>query len=103
MDTKIISSQRYLNDEIVEEKKLELMKSEIDSVDVPIYEVGVIDEIEYYMIADKHHTRAAALELGLKINYVVIPDSEGLSGNALLEARWIDSPYYDIETGWDEW
>jgi hypothetical protein len=35
-DPKIISSQRYLDDEAVEEKKQELIDSEATSVDIPV-------------------------------------------------------------------
>ncbi len=97
---KYISSQRYLDPEIVETKKAEL--DGVSSVSIPCSYVGIINGIEYAMVADKHHTLAAARELGLHINYDVKADSEQLEGDALLEARYIDSNYYDIETGIDE-
>jgi hypothetical protein len=97
---KYISSQRYLDPEIVEAKKVEL--ADVSSVSIPCSYVGTINGTEYAMIADKHHTLAAARELGLEISFKVNTDPEQLEGDALLEARYIDSSYYDIETGIDE-
>lgn len=88
--------------EIVDEKKNELWESEATEVEIPCSDVGEIDGIEYAMIVDNHHTLAAARELGIKIIFVIDDDSEGLTGDDLLEARYIDSPYYDVETGIDE-
>jgi hypothetical protein len=97
---KYISSQRYLDPEIVEAKKGALDGE--SSVSIPCSYVGMINGTEYAMVADKHHTLAAARELGLEISFEVAADPEQLEGEALLEARYIDSSYYDIETGKDE-
>jgi hypothetical protein len=97
---KYISSQRYLDPKTIEAKKTELAGA--SSVSIPCSYVGTIDGTEYAMVADKHHTLAAARELGLKIDYEVKADPEQLEGEALLEARYMDSSYYDIETGRDE-
>lgn len=95
-----LSSQRYMNEAVVESKKSELYGCE--SISIPCSYVGFIDGEEYAIVVDKHHTLAAARELGIKVQFVVDPDSENLEGEELLSARWIDSPYYDIETGRDE-
>ena len=95
-----ISSQRYLDPEIVETKKAELDGE--SSVSIPCAYVGTINGTEYAMVADKHHTLAAARELNLKITCEIKADPEQLDGDALLAARYIDSGYYDIETGRDE-
>lgn len=99
----IISSQKYLNDEIVAEKKAALIESGVTSVCIPCHTVGEIEGIEYIAICDGHHTRAAAIELGLSIEYSVSADSEGLTGDAYLSARWNDSAWYDMETGSEIW
>lgn len=96
---KIISSQRYIDDQTVETKKQELIGEE--SVNIPVVDIEV-DGIEYSVVVDGHHTMAAAKELGIAINFEHIEDSEGLTGIKFLEARYIDSDYYDIETGIDE-
>jgi hypothetical protein len=94
-----ISSQRYLDDEIVEKKKEKLIQDEEESIEVPCSYVGLIYGQPYAIIMDKHHTMAAAKELGLAIDYVVDDDDSNLIGDELLQARWMDSDYYDIRTG----
>lgn len=98
-----ISSQRFLDDLIVESKKEELIASGDDTVSIPCAYVGIIDDEEYAAVVDRHHTLAAARELGLTVEYEVKDDSEGLTGNAYLEARYNDSDWYDIETGIAIW
>jgi hypothetical protein len=95
-----ISSQRYLHSDIVQEKKEILNGCEF--VEIPCSYVGWIDDVEYAMVNDRHHTLQAAKELSLEIIFKVAEDSENLTGNELLEARYIDSAYYNIETGRDE-
>lgn len=97
---KYISSQRYLDQETVNAKKAEI--EGLESVVVPCSYVGTINGIEYAMVVDKHHTMAAAKELGIEVVYDVKADPENLEGEDLLEARFIDSAYYDVETGVDE-
>ncbi len=92
-----ISSQRYLDPTIVDEKKADIEGAEM--VTIPCSYVGIIEGIEYAMVVDKHHTLEAAIELGIRIEFEVNPDAEGLEGVDLLTARYIDSDYYNIETG----
>ena len=91
-----ISSQHYINDAIVAEKIQELQGA--DHIEVPCCYVGEIDGVEYAIQLDAHHTLAAARELGLEISFVVNDDPEGLTGQELLDAHWIDGDWYDVET-----
>lgn len=91
-----ISSQHYIDAEIVEEKKAEL--EGVTEVVIPCTYVGVIDGVEYAMQNDKHHTLAAARELGIPVVFDVEDDSEGLTGEELLEVRYNDGDYYNVET-----
>jgi hypothetical protein len=95
---KIISSQHFIDWEIVEAKMAELTEAEAEKVTIPCSYVGYIDGTEYAMQNDKHHTLAAARELGLEIEYDVQDDSEGLTGEDLLNARYNDGDWYDVET-----
>ena len=79
-----ISSQHYIDAEIVEEKKAEL--EGVTEVVIPCTYVGVIDGVEYAMQNDKHHTLAAARELGIPVVFDVEDDAEGLTD------------YYNVET-----
>ena len=93
---KYISSQHYINAEIVDAKKAEL--EGVTEVVIPCTYVGIIDGVEYAMQNDKHHTLAAARELGIPVVFDVEDDSEGLTGEKLLETRYNDGDYYDVET-----
>lgn len=93
---KIISSQHYIDWEIVERKMEEIEGT--DKVTIPCSYVGFIDGEEYAMQNDKHHTLAAARELGIEIEFIVEDDSEGLTGEDLLNARYNDGDWYDVET-----
>ena len=100
---KILSSQRYLDRDIVDKKKEYLEKKSPKCVEIPCSDVGEIDGVNYAIVVDKHHLMEAAKELDLTIRFVIDKDPEGLTGDKLLEARYIDSSYYDVETGIDEW
>lgn len=91
-----ISSQHYIDAEIVEEKKADL--EGVTEVVIPCTYVGVIDGVEYAMQNDKHHTLAAARELGIPVVFDVEDDAEGLTGEELLEVRYNDGDYYNVET-----
>lgn len=93
---KYISSQHYIDAEIVEAKKAEL--EGVTEVVIPCTYVGLIDGVEYAMQNDKHHTLAAARELGIPVVFDVEDDPDGLTGEELLEARYNDGDYYDVET-----
>ena len=93
----IISSQHYINPEIVTAKIEQLTAAGAKSVIVPCPYVGIIHRVEYAMQTDKHHTLSAARELGLPVEYEITDDPEGLTGNDLLEARYHDGNYYDVE------
>lgn len=93
---KIISSQNFIDWEIVENKMDEL--KEMSEVIIPCSYVGFIDGVEYAMQNDGHHTLAAARELGIKVEFEVSADSEDLEGTELLEARYMDGDWYNVET-----
>ena len=68
------------------------------SVAIPCSYIGDINGTEYAMQNDGHHLLAAARELGLEISYAVEADPEGLTGEDLLGARWMDGDWYFVET-----
>lgn len=91
----IISSQQFINPEIVEEKMETI--SGLEEVVIPCYYVGIIDGVEYAMQADGHHTLAAAREIGIPYSFDISDDPEGLSGEEMLTIRWMDGDWYDVE------
>lgn len=97
---KLISSQRYLDEATVaqkiEEKDFTVQLS-------PVFE---IDGQEYQVIMDGHHSYHAAKEAGVEPNYVVqtVQDNDTIALmeeniDEFLEAAWVDSDWYEIETG----
>ena len=55
---RIISSQHYLDWNIVEEKMNEI--EGMESIEIPCCEIGKIDGEEYAVQVDGHHTLASA-------------------------------------------
>ena len=92
----IISSQHYINWEIVE-KKMEQLKGK-SNITITCTYVGELGGEEYAIQIDGHHTLAAARELGIGVEFNVHDDDEGLEGEALLDARYMDGDYYRVET-----
>ena len=92
----IISSQHYIDPEIVESKIESLAGAEI--VVIPCMIAGEIDGEEYAVQIDKHHTLAAARELGLKVIYEISENDTQFSGCDYLDAMYMDGDWYNVET-----
>jgi hypothetical protein len=97
---KVISSQRYLNENKVAEKVEELKAERVEILTLEVWEVGIDD---LYILCDGHHRLAAAQELGIEVEFVADSHPDGLTGEDILEQAWIDSDWYYIETGRDVW
>lgn len=100
----IISSQKFIDDEIVADK--------IDSEDYTIYVSPefTIDGETYCVLMDGHHSLAAAKQAGVTPEIVEYDardaDTIGLLDidiHTFLESSYIDSDWYDIETGVTVW
>lgn len=67
----VMSSQRFLDDEIVEEKKEQLLANGVKSVTCPITKAYLqdLDGNELFILIDKHHTLAAARELNIPVKF----------------------------------
>ena len=94
---KIISSQSFIDWEVVESKMEELTNAGSTSVIIPCWAAGEIDGEEFAVQSDKHHTLCAARELGLDIQFEIVDHPEGLTGTDLLEAAYMDCDWYDVE------
>ena len=98
----LISSQRYLNDEIVEAKRA------AKDYEVMISPEFVFEGETYQIILDGHHSYAAAMADGVDPEYYEADasDHDALlldDPHDLLDATQIDSEYYNVETGIDLW
>lgn len=92
---KIISSQHFIDWDIVEEKQRVIFGAPF--VEIPCYEIGEIDGESFAIQSDGHHTMAAARELGIEVRFVFSADPDGLTGDAALSARWMDGDWYDVQ------
>lgn len=92
---RIISSQHYLDWNIVEEKMNEI--KEMESVEISCCKIGEINGEEYAVQVDGHHTLAAARELGIPVEFTFCEDPEGLTGDKYLFAHYMDGDWYNVE------
>jgi hypothetical protein len=100
----IISSQRHLDGEIVAAKRAAHDYAVTLS---PEFEVG---DVQYQAILDGHHSLAAAKLDGVdpvyRVATVQVSDNVALLDASIedfLTASWIDSDWYDVETGLNVW
>ena len=91
---KVISSQRYIDSKIYEAKLAEL--ADVTRLELPVWDVKAYD---CAILFDGNHRYAAAQDLGIEVSFVVTNHPEGISGDNLLEQAWMDSDWYDVETG----
>ena len=98
---RIISSQKFLNYEIVDEKIAEMEASESESITLPIINAGMkdLDGNDLYILVDGHHRKEAAEEMGITINYEEVANDYDLTGDDLLLTCYMDSDWYDVATG----
>ena len=102
--TTLISSQRFVDEEIVAQK---IADQDFEVQLSPVFE---IDREEYQVIMDGHHSYHAALEVGVEPTYYEQTASENDRINLLnkdvdlfLEACYHDDDWYDIKTGITIW
>lgn len=101
----LISSQRYINDEIVAEK---IANQDFEVQVSPEFEVG---GLIVRVVTDGHHSLAAAIQAGVTPVYCEQDASENDTVGLLDQGRIedflgttrIDSDYYDVATGMDVW
>jgi hypothetical protein len=94
--TTIISSQRYISNEILNEKIAALENEKPTEIVFEAWNVGTDD---LAILFNGHHTLEAARQLGIPYRFEVIDHPEHITGENLLEQTQIDSDWYDVETG----
>lgn len=101
----IISSQRYIDDDVVASKLA------FQDFAVTLSPVFTVDGIDYQTVMDGHHSLAAAHAAGAEPEYT-IADRQMADTVALLErgnvedflvATRMDSDYFVVATGEDVW
>ena len=98
---RIISSQQYIADGIVAEKKSEFLAAGPEYIAVPCLYIGEYDGEYFAVMVDKHHSYKAAVELGIKIIFFIggATKDNRKEFDALLEENYIDSDWYDVISG----
>jgi hypothetical protein len=98
---KLISSQKFLNQEVVQEK------IQNEDFEVQVSPVFNIDGTDYQVIMDGHHSYHAAIQSGNCPDFIEqnVMDNDNiqllLDGNIedFLLTVYVDSDYYDVSTG----
>jgi hypothetical protein len=103
-EPRIISSQRYIDDDIVD-KKLKNKDFQV-TLSKPFKYNGE----DVHVLSDGHHSFEAAKLAKVKPKYKISTDTEDDRNLLLkqkhkkalddfLESHWMDSPFYDVKTG----
>ena len=98
----IVSSQKFRDEDIVNEKIEQLKADGVTFVIIPVVNTFMDD---MYIVVDKHHTMTAAYKLGLEIRFEEVEDElsyyadiENKNSDGIFEAHYMDSPYYYIDS-----
>jgi len=95
---RVISSQNFTDEQIVEEKKKQLIDEE--KISLPVLHV----EDDIFILTDGHHRLEAAKELGIEISFYEVEKHETFVGSdatpdEIYEAFWDNGDYRDVMTG----
>lgn len=94
--TTIISSQRYIDNDILNEK---IEKLEGERPAEIVLQAWDVKEHDCAVLFNGHHTLEAARQLEIPVRFEVVDHPENISGDNLLEQAWMDSDWYEVETG----
>ena len=109
----VMSSQGFLDDEIVEEKKDEIIAEGIQEITCPVTKAHLqdLEGNELYILTDKHHTLAAARELNIPVKFEEVEndftestDGEEICAEYFMGDNWfyVNHPDSDM-IGRDVW
>ncbi len=93
--TTVISSQRYIDNDILNAKIAQIEAEKPEAVTLNVYAYND----EFAVLPDGHHTYEAAMQCDVPVIFEIVNHPEGLTGDNLLEQSWIDSDWYDVKTG----
>ena len=103
---KVMSSQHFRDESIIEEKIEMLKKNEQIKVVIPVINSYLQDLAgeDMYIVVDKHHEMSAAIELGLLVEFEEVEDTlsycndiENKNGEAICYAHYIDGDWYYVD------
>lgn len=93
--TTIISSQRYIDNNILNAKIAQIEAEQPAEIVLTAWDV----DGEMAVLSDGHHTYEAAAQCDIPVRFEIVAHPEGLSGDDLLEQAWMDSDWYNVDTG----
>jgi hypothetical protein len=94
--TTIISSQRFIDNDILCSKIAAL---ESDRPAEIVLQAWDVKDHDCAVLFNGHHTLEAARQLEIPVRFEVIDHPENIEGDNLLEQAWMDSDWYEVETG----
>lgn len=100
---KIISSQRYIDYDIVESKMEEIKDCEYITLPIIDAEMKDLDGNDLFILVDGHHRKEAAEELGIEVKYEEVRNEYYLVGDDLLLQCYMDSDWYYVDNGYLVW
>lgn len=100
---KIISSQRYIDEEIVEQKIEEIKNNEFITLPIIDAEMQDLDGNDLFILIDGHHRKEAAEALGLEVRYEEVKNEHYCTGEDLLNECWGGDDWYYVENGHLVW
>lgn len=98
----VISSQRFLNEDIVEEKMEQL--SGLTELTIGVVDIEMEEDGEaLYLLFDKHHTYEACKRLGITVTFEEVENFFYIVGEDLLMQQHYGDDYYNVVTGIGIW
>lgn len=94
--TTIISSQRFIDNDILNSKIATLETEQPSEIVLQAWDVK---DFDCAILFNGHHTLEAARQLEIPVRFEVIDHPENINSENLLEQAWMDSDWYDVETG----
>lgn len=104
---KVMSSQMYRNDDIVEEKVRILKECEVDKIIIPIVNAFTKDLAgeDLYIVANKHHEMSAAIILGIPVEFEEVDNDlsdckeiKNQDGEAVCRDYYMGDDWYYVDT-----
>ena len=96
----VMSSQRFLDEDIVEEKKEYLEENNITEITCPVTKAYMqdLDGNDLFILTNMHHTLAAARELGIRVKFEEVDNdfTESTDGEEICREYYMGNHWFYI-------
>ena len=96
----VMSSQRFLDEDIVEEKKKYLEENNITEITCPVTKAYMqdLDGNDLFILTNMHHTLAAARELGIRVKFEEVDNdfTESTDGEEICREYYMGDHWYYV-------